>query len=259
MNLLNTICENKKKEIQKNKKKYSIDTLEKLIKNNINRGFQELILKKNKLKKNNIIGEIKQSSPSAGKIIKNYKPEEIVKKYELSGIDAISILTDKDFFNGKLEDLSLINKNTKLPILRKDFIIDPYQVLQSKFYKADAILLIMSILSFSQAKEIIDVARNYNIDCLIEIHKESEIESALKLDQLMIGINNRNLDNLKVNTNNTINICNKIPKNFTIIAESGIRNKEDIIKYNKNGIYNFLIGESLLKSNNLIDKIKELK
>jgi len=258
MNILDKICQNKKKEIFEDKKKYSINTLEKCVKKSKNRGFKNLILEKNVKKENNLIGEIKQRSPSAGQIIKNYDPVSYAKIYEKNGIGAISVLTEKKFFKGSLDDLSLVQHNTTIPILRKDFILDPYQVLQSKFYNADAILIILSILSFNQAKEILDTANKYNIDCLVEIHKFDEIDFALKLNNPIIGINNRNLSNLNINLDNTKDLRKQIPENFTLIAESGINSKQDIIEYNKTGIYNFLIGESLLKSKDISKKIKEL-
>jgi len=258
MNILNEICENKIREIKFDKKKYSLNTLEKITNIEPNRGFNDLITKRSKIKKNNIIAEIKKSSPSAGTIIKEYDPVSIAKEYEKAGISSLSILTDKKYFNGDLEHIATVNKETKLPILRKDFIIDPYQVIQSKYYKADAILIIMSIVSLNQAKELIDVANKYKIDCIVEIHNQNEINNAIKLNNPVIGINNRNLDNLNINLDNVNNLYNKIPQNFTIIAESGIHNKKEITNYNKLGVYNFLIGESLLKSKNIKNKINEL-
>ena len=258
MSILDQICENKKKEIQFDKNKYSINTLEKITKIEENRGFNNLLIKNNKKQKNNIIGEIKKASPSAGIIIENYDPIYIASKYEKSGIGALSILTDQKFFNGNIEHISLVKKNINIPILRKDFIIDPYQVIQSKYYKADAILIIMSILSLSQAQELLDVAKKYKIDCLVEVHDIKEINNALKLNNPTIGINNRNLKNLEVNLINTIELYKEVPDNYTIVAESGIKTKSDIDQYNKLGIYNFLIGESLLRSRNINKKINEL-
>lgn len=258
MTILNDIYKNKKKEIEFDKNKYSINTLEKIIKIEENRGFNNLLIKNNRIKKNNIIGEIKKASPSAGIIVNNYDPISIASIYEKSGIGALSILTDKKYFKGNIEHISSINKKIKLPILRKDFIIDPYQVIQSKYYKADAILIIMSILSLSQARELIDVSQKYKIDCLVEVHDINEIDNALKLNNPTIGINNRNLKNLEVNLVNTEELYKEIPNEYTVIAESGIKTKRDITNYNKLGIYNFLIGESLLRSNDIHKKINEL-
>jgi len=257
-NILNKICENKKKELELTKKKCSFSSLEKILQNIDNRKFKELIINSQDKKNNNIIAEIKKASPSAGIIVKNYFPEIIASNYEKSGVGAISVLTESTFFYGDIDHLSLLNRKTNLPILRKDFIIDPYQILESKVYQADAILLIASILSDNQIKDFINLANKYGLDCLIETHTKEELNRAINIGYPIIGINNRNLNNLSVNLNNTLKLINNIPKEFVIIAESGIKSKKDIEKYNDAGIFNFLIGESILKSTNINDKIKEL-
>ena len=255
--ILSKICENKKIELEKTKQRCSFSSLEKILQNIDNRNFKELIINSQNKQNNNIIAEIKKASPSAGVIIEDYFPEIIAANYEKSGVGAISILTETAFFHGQLDHLSLINKKTNLPILRKDFIIDPYQILESKVYQADSILLIVSILSDNQIKDFINVAKQYGLDCLIETHTEEDLNRAIKIGYPIIGINNRNLKNLSVNINNTLNLIKKIPKEFIVVAESGIKSKTDIDKYNDVGIFNFLIGESILKSTNINDKIKE--
>ena len=255
--ILSKICENKKIELEKTKQRCSFSSLEKILQNKNNRNFKELIINSQDKKNNNIIAEIKKASPSAGVIIKDYFPEIIAADYEKSGVGAISILTETAFFHGNLDHLSLINKKTNLPILRKDFIIDPYQILESKVYQADAILLIVSILSDNQIKDFINLAKQYRLDCLIETHTEEDLNRAINIGYPIIGINNRNLKNLSVNINNTLNLIKKIPKEFIVVAESGIKSKTDIDKYNDVGVFNFLIGESILKSSNINDKIRE--
>ena len=255
--ILSKICENKRIELEKTKQRCSFASLEKILQNKNNRNFKELIINSQDKKNNNIIAEIKKASPSAGVIIKDYFPEIIAADYEKSGVGAISILTETNFFHGSLDHLSLINKKTSLPILRKDFIIDPYQILESKVYQADAILLIVSILSDKQIKDFINLAKQYRLDCLIETHTEEELKRAMNIGYPIIGINNRNLKNLSVDINNTLNLIKKIPKEFIVVAESGIKSKTDIDKYNDVGIFNFLIGESILKSSNINVKIRE--
>jgi len=258
-NLLKKICDEKKKEIIENKKKCSYKTLEKLLPSNeTKRHFKNSLIKAQANKKNFIIGEIKKSSPSAGNIIKNYYPEELALIYEKAGVGAISILTEKNYFEGQIDHLSLIKKKTNLPILRKDFIIDEYQILESKVYCADAILLIVSILKDNKLKQFIKIAEEIKLDCIIETHNEDEIKRAIDIGYPIIGINNRNLKNLSTNTNNTLNLVKKIDKNFTVISESGIKSNNDIKKYNELEIYNFLIGETLLKAQDKEKKIKEL-
>ena len=257
-NLLTDICNRKKKEIEALKLKCSLKSLQKLIGNKQNREFKKILKESQKNEKNNIIAEIKQSSPSAGEIIKDYYPEDIAVKYEKAGAGAISILTEKNFFKGSIDHLSLVNSKTNIPILRKDFIIDPYQIYESKVYKADSILLIMSILEDNEIKEYIKIANDIGLDCIIETHTLDEINRALKIDYPIIGINNRNLDNLSVNINNTLDMINKIPKSFTVIGESGIKSNENIMKYNDYGVYNFLIGETILRSSNYDLMFKKL-
>ena len=257
-NILNKICEKKKIDLEVKKSKCSFSSLEKIIQNKKNRSFSKLLTKSQNDKKINIIAEIKKASPSAGIIIQDYFPEDIAIEYEKSGVGAISILTEKNFFYGNLDHLSLINKKINIPIIRKDFILDPYEILESKAYNADAILLITSILTDQQIKEFIKLSKEYNLDCLIETHTEEELKRALKIDYQIIGINNRNLKDLSVNLDNTINLIKKIPKDFIVVAESGIKSKSDIMKYIDVGVFNFLIGESILKSSNINNKISEL-
>jgi indole-3-glycerol phosphate synthase len=248
-NILKKICEDKKLELEILKKKCSLNSLKKLISDQINkRDFKNVIIKSVEERKNFIIGEIKKASPSAGEIIHNYEPIEIAKIYERAGVKALSVLTEKNYFKGEIDHLSYIKQNTNIPILRKDFIIDEYQIYESKVYQADIILLIVSILSDDELKKFIKIANELNLDCIIETHDENEIKRALKLDYPILGINNRNLKNLKTDLNNSVSLFTSISKDYTVIAESGIKTAEDISMYNDLGIFNFLIGESILRS-----------
>ena len=258
-NILKKICEDKSKEIEITKNKCSLNTLKKLVSDKIEkRDFKNNAIRSVINKNNLIIGEIKKSSPSAGQIIKEYHPEEIAKIYEKAGIGAISILTENNYFNGEIDHLSLIKQNTRIPILRKDFIIDEYQIFESKVYQADIILLIVSVLSDDQLKLFLKIAEDLQLDVIIETHDEEEVERAMKLNYPIIGINNRNLKNLKTDVNNSANLFTSISKDFTVIAESGIKSSSDIAMYNELGIFNFLIGESILKSNDYSAFIKTL-
>ena len=258
INILKKICEEKKKELEITKTKYSLSSLKKLLPEKTNRNFKKLLQYSQKNKKNNIIAEIKKSSPSVGEIIKNYIPEDIAIQYEKSGAGAISILTESSFFEGHIDHMSTINRKTNLPILRKDFIIDEYQIFESKVFKADAILLIVSILSDEKIREFIKIAEDIGLDCIVETHDSNELKRAIKINYPLIGINNRNIDNLSIDTNNTIKLMKEISDNFTIIGESGISKFSDINRYNISGVYNFLIGEALLTSKNIDIKFKEL-
>jgi indole-3-glycerol phosphate synthase len=258
-NILEKIYEDKKIEIEILKKKCSLKSLKKLISDQIiKRDFKSSIINSSIEKENFIIGEIKKSSPSAGEIINNYKPLEIAKIYETAGVKAISILTEKNYFKGEIDHLSYIKQNTNLPILRKDFIIDEYQIYESKVYQADVILLIVSILSDDQLKKFLKIATDLNLDCIIETHDKDEIRRALKLNYPILGINNRNLQNLKTDINNTVSLFTSVGKDYTVIAESGIKSADDIKMYNELGIFSFLIGESILRSNDYPTYINNL-
>jgi indole-3-glycerol phosphate synthase len=258
-NILKKICEDKKLEIEILKKKCSLNSLKKLISDQINkRDFKNVIVKSSVERKNFIIGEIKKASPSAGEIIHNYEPVEIAKIYERAGVKALSVLTEKNYFKGEIDHLSYIRQNTNIPILRKDFIIDEYQIYESKIYQADVILLIVSILNDDELKRFLTIANELNLDCIIETHDQSEIKRALKLNYPVLGINNRNLKNLKTDLNNSLSLFTSISKDYTVIAESGIKTSDDISMYNDLGIFNFLIGESILRSKDYETFIKKL-
>ena len=178
---------------------------------------------------------MKQRSPSAGNIIdkKDYNPVEIAKIYNNNKATCLSVLTEESYFSGNMIHIKWIKEGgIKLPILCKDFFVHKWQLYYAKSEGADAILIIMSILSLSQAKELLDVAKKYKIDCLVEVHDIKEINNALKLNNPTIGINNRNLKNLEVNLINTIELYKEVPDNYTIVAESGIKTKSDIDQYN---------------------------
>ena len=258
-NILKKICEDKRIEIEILKKKCSLNSLKKLISDQINkRDFKNIVINSSLKKKNYIIGEIKKASPSAGEIIHNYEPVEIAKIYERAGVKALSVLTEKNYFKGEIDHLSYVKQNTNIPILRKDFIIDEYQIYESKVYQADVILLIVSVLSDDELKKFLKIANELNLDCIIETHDENEIKRALKLDYPILGINNRNLKNLKTDLNNSVSLFTSISKDYTVIAESGIKTPEDISMYNDLGIFNFLIGESILRSKDYATFIKKL-
>ncbi|MDC0625040.1 indole-3-glycerol phosphate synthase TrpC [Alphaproteobacteria bacterium] len=258
-NILKKICEDKRLEIEILKKKCSLSSLKKLISDQINkRDFKNVIIKSSVERTNFIIGEIKKASPSAGEIVHNYEPVEIAKIYQKAGIKALSVLTEKNYFKGEIDHLSYIKQNTNIPILRKDFIIDEYQIYESKVYQADVILLIVSILSDDELKKFLKIADELNLDCIIETHDENEIKRALKLNYPILGINNRNLKNLKTDLNNSVSLFTSINKDYTVIAESGIKTSDDISMYNDLGIFNFLIGESILRSKDYATFIKKL-
>jgi indole-3-glycerol phosphate synthase len=207
-----------------------------------------------------IIGELKRSSPSVGNIVdKSINLIDIAKKYEINGISCISILTDEKYFNGSNHDLIDVKKHISLPVLRKDFIVDEYQIYESKMIGADCILLILSILNNNKAELLEKISLELGLDVLIEVHNEEEMKRAESMKSPLIGINNRNLNNFSVDIDNSIKISKTVKGDKVIIAESGINSRADIDHIRRNScIDTFLVGESLMKSSNLSENVRNL-
>lgn len=195
-----------------------------------------------------IIAEMKKRSPSAGVLVKNYFPEKIAKLYEKAGASALSVLTEQDYFDGRAEDIVKARKESSLPILRKDFIFDPYQIYESKILGASAILLIIAILKKQNYAELLKLTKELGMSALVEVHTEKELEMALTEKPDIIGINNRNLKTLMVNIETSFKLEEQVPKGIPIVAESGIKSPETIRQLKSAGISAALIGESILKS-----------
>ncbi len=223
------------------------------------RPFFDVLLDNQKLKKNSIIAEIKRRSPSKGILCENLNLKEIAKEYQRGGASCISVLTEKNYFNGSVSDLIDVKKIVDIPILRKDFILDPIQIYESKQIGADCILLILSALSTEKFVELFNVAKHLKLDVLVEVHNIDELKTALSNDVNMIGINNRNLKTFSVDLNTSVEIAELVNDNeIVVISESGIKNKKDILKLNHSNIYTFLIGEYLVKSKNRKEILGEL-
>ena len=260
-NVLKKIINKKKERIKIYKKEHPENKLFEDIKNIDNFvDFKDKIKKLNSEHKISIITEIKKASPSAGEIIKNFNPLNIAKIYIENGSSFLSVLTEEDFFLGKLDDIKNIKNRFEIPILCKDFFIDTYQIPLARSFGADCILIILSAVDKTLANDLYQTANDLNISTLIEVHTENEAEIALSFENSLIGINNRNLKNLEVSLNTSIKLS-KILKSHRnpIICESGINTPENIKFIVENAkIYNFLVGESLLKSRNIGLKLKEL-
>ena len=194
-----------------------------------------------------IIAEIKKASPSAGVISEDFDPIKKAIEYEAFGASALSILTEEDFFMGSVSYLKDVKKITNLPILRKDFMIDEYQIYESKLIGADCILLITSILSDQQIKDFINISQQLELDYLIEVHDENELRRVEHFEDALIGVNNRNLKTFEVDLDNSVRLRNAFKQKNIFIAESGIKSREDINYLKLNNINVFLIGESLMK------------
>jgi len=219
------------------------------------RDFKNAISKPDRI---GLIAEIKFASPSAGVICEKTDPCTIGRIYEDAGAVAISLLTDHRFFGGNLDDLPLLKKAISLPILRKDFIIDEIQVRESRFYEADAVLLIARILSKNQLKELLVFSKELGLTPLTEIHDHDDLEKAYDCGAEVIGINNRNLDTFEVSLRTTLDLARLVPKGRILVSESGISDKEDIQLLGRSGIRSVLVGTSLMESKDMARKTREL-
>lgn len=264
-NILNKIIEEKKNTLIDLKKKYPLSlTLDKIKKNENNFDFIGKIEENTKSNKVSVIAEIKKASPSAGLIVKEYNPIRIAENYINNGATCLSILTEEKFFLGDLNHISDVKNKFKIPVLCKDFFIDPYQISLAKSFGADAILIILTSTDNVLAKDLYQTANKLNISTIIEVHTLEEAEQALDYDKAIIGINNRNLKNLETNFNTTFQLSRILSSHkLPIISESGFKSEEDVRKIlDQTGIKNFLIGESLLKNINgssLLKKIVQIK
>ena len=250
-NVLEKIIKKKIEKIEDSKKSISIDSLNELIeKNKTFINFKENIEKNIKQNKFSIIAEIKKASPSAGIIINDYDPVKIANIYNDNKATCLSVLTEENFFLGNLTHINKIKQNINLPILCKDFFVDKFQIPLAKSHGADAILIILAGVSESLANELYEEALKFNMSVIVEVHTVEEAKQALKFEDALIGINNRNLKTLKTDINTTFDIHDVlINHKGPLISESGIKNKNELLELsNKTTIKTFLIGESLLKN-----------
>ena len=245
MTILNDIVENTRAKLESKKAELPLaEIISKLNELNLPKGaFKESLLNKDQA----IIAEIKKASPSAGIISEDFDPIKKAKEYEDFGASALSILTEEDFFQGSSQYLQDVKAITSLPILRKDFMVDEYQIYEAKLIGADCILLIASVLNDDEIKCFVDLAELLELDYLIEVHDLEELKRVEHFSNAMIGVNNRNLKTFDVDLNNSINLKNAFDNNNLFVAESGIKSQDDIDSLKAHDIHVFLIGESLMK------------
>ena len=196
----------------------------------------------------NIIAEIKHRSPSRGIIRADFNPVDIARNYETGGAAAISVLTEEDYFGGSLDYLRAVRSVTELPLLRKDFTFDEYQIYEAIEAGADAILLIAAVLDGPQFNDLMQTAHGLGLDVLVEIHDRAEAEDVLRFEVRLLGINNRNLQTFETDLATSINLADELPKTLTLVSESGIRTREDIDRLRAAGYDAFLIGEELMRA-----------
>ena len=254
--MLDEIIRNKLREIEPLKQKIDISSIDI---NKKNKPFYQSILTNQNIKKNSIIAEIKRRSPSKGILVENLNISDTAKSYESGGATCVSVLTEKDYFNGSKSDLLVAKKSINIPVLRKDFILDPIQIYESKMLGADCILLIISALTQAMFKELFLLATSLNLDVLVEVHDLDELNFALSCNAKLIGINNRNLKTFDVDINTSIKLAKSISdSDVAVVSESGIKDRNDINKLNQSGIYSFLIGEHLIKCKDIKNALGEL-
>jgi len=254
--ILNKIIEKKREEVASARQKMPLSELKAKVKPLPVSG----IFKKNVSRAGqvNLIAEVKKSSPSKGIIRGDFDPVHIAWEYQAAGACAISVLTDERFFDGRLKYLGMIKQRVSVPILRKDFIIDEYQVYESAANGADAMLLIARILTQEELNDYLALAKELGMDCLVEVHKEEDMEKALKGHAGIIGINNRDLATFNVDFSNTERLIRLVPENKVVVAESGIETYEHVMFLKSLGVDAVLIGETLMRAGNIGQKIKEL-
>ncbi len=254
--ILSRIIEEKKRNIEEAKKIKPLDDLIREAKNiYVKSSFRKNISRPHHM---NLIAEIKKASPSRGILRGDFNPSKIAATYQANGAGAISVLTDERFFEGRLEYIKKVKESVSLPVLRKDFIIDEYQVYESVAAGADAILLIADLLAVNELKAFYDLAASLGLDVLMEAHNEEDIEKVLTTDAAIIGINNRDLHSFKVDLGTTQKLVRLLPPNKIKVSESGIRSYEEVMFLKSLGVNAVLIGEAFMEADDIASKMREI-
>ncbi|MFJ3261261.1 indole-3-glycerol phosphate synthase TrpC [Pseudomonas sp. NPDC086581] len=258
--VLQKILARKAEEVAERRTRVSIAELEQLARAaDAPRGFANALLERAKHREPAVIAEVKKASPSKGIIRENFDPADIARSYEEGGAACLSVLTDIDFFLGSDAYLKEARAACKLPVIRKDFLIDPYQVVEARAIGADCILLIVAALDDVRMAELASVAKDVGLDVLVEVHDAQELERALKtLDTPLVGINNRNLHTFEVSLETTLDLLPEIPRERMVITESGILNRADVELMEVSDVFGFLVGEAFMRADEPGTELKRL-
>jgi indole-3-glycerol phosphate synthase len=257
--ILKSILAKKAEEIAQRKSNLPIASLNELIAGaSAPRGFYQALHARAAAEKPAIIAEIKKASPSQGVIRENFQPLEIAQDYAMNGACCLSVLTDKTFFQGSEAALQMVRERCPLPVIRKDFMMDPYQIYESRALGADCILLIVAALEDAVMVELANTAIQLGMDVLVEVHDQQELERALKLPTPLVGINNRNLRTFEVSLETTLSLKQFVPNDRLVVTESGIHTPDDVRLMTDNGIYTFLVGEAFMRAPFPGQKMREL-
>ena len=257
--ILQTILAKKTEEVAKRQQDTPVAMLQEIAQGvAAPRGFAAALTAKIQAKKPAVIAEIKKASPSQGVIREHFDPVAIAQDYAYYGATCLSVLTDKTFFHGSESYLQMVRERCPLPVLRKDFMIDPYQIYEARALGADCILLIVAALTVELMQNLAELAKQLGMDVLVEVHDEAELALALTLDTPLIGVNNRNLRTFQTTLQTTLDLQRQIPENRLLITESGIHTQDDVRYMLEKGIYGFLIGEALMRAESPGLKMREL-
>lgn len=258
MNILDEIIIQRKKDLAELKERFSLNRLSQAVetqKRSEKRSFHKAVSNSKKI---NLICELKKASPSEGLIREDFQPLRIATFFEFAGAAAISVLTEPHYFKGRPSYLKTVRQVTKIPLLRKDFIFESYQIYESRLLEADAFLLIASILTEQELKNLIELGKKLEMDALVEVHNDEDLKKALGAGATIIGINNRDLRTFETDPYRAQKLLPHIPKNISVIIESGIKTHEEIMSYKSLGIHSFLVGTSIMRSENIIQAIENL-
>ncbi len=254
--ILDDIIANKEEELAATKRRFSLSDIKaRAADTGPSRGFGKALSAGSGIR---LIAEVKKASPSKGVIREDFEPVKIAHTYEESGASCLSVITEKKFFQGDLEYLSMIRKTVRLPLLRKDFIIDEYQIFEARVAGSDAILLIAACLEKQQMVDFLGIAGGQGLDVLVESHTYKELDRSLLAGARLVGVNNRDLATFNVSLQTTLDLLKDIPDDRIVVSESGIKTRDDVIMLENAGVDAILVGESLMREKDIGGKIKEL-